>query len=45
VLGLVAVLSTDNRHSYTYQLSPLFLRAKLHTGASEEKLKEASPII
>jgi hypothetical protein len=39
------VFSTDNRHSCTYQPVPLFVRAKLYTEASEEKLREASPII
>jgi len=32
-----------NRHRY--QHAPLLVGAKLHTGASEEKQKEASPIL
>ena len=42
--------STDNRQTYGYKLCsssrrlvPLFVRGWLHTGASQEKRKEASP--
>jgi hypothetical protein len=43
--------STDSRHTYGYKLCsssrllvPLFVLGRLHTGASQEKQKEASPI-
>jgi len=44
-------VSTDSRHTYGYKLCsssrrlvPLFVCCRLHTGASQEKRKEASPI-
>ena len=44
--------STDSRHTYGYNLCsssrrlvPLFVWGRLHTGASEEKRKETSPIL
>ena len=43
--------STNSQHTYVYKMcssSPrlvrLFVRGRLHTGASQEKQKEASPI-
>jgi hypothetical protein len=45
-------LATDSRHTYGYKLCfssrrlvPLFKWGRLHTGASQDKWKEASPII
>ena len=42
----------DSRHTYGYQLCsssrrlvPLFVWGRLHTGASQEKRKEANPIL
>jgi hypothetical protein len=44
--------STDSPHSYGYQLCsssrrivPLFVRGRLHSGASQEKRKEANLIL
>ena len=44
--------STDSRHTYGYKLCsssrrlvPLFVWGRVHTGASQEKRKEASPIL
>jgi hypothetical protein len=44
--------STDSRHTYGYKLCsssrrlvPLFVWGRLHTGASQEKLEETSPIL
>ena len=43
---LVDAISTDSRQLYVYQrLATLYVRYKLHTGASKEKRNEADRIL